>query len=135
METALAPREKPAIEKVVVQRLCTCPSCGHRFREGFESVDGLPIPFPHDKPDRGITITTRVKQLMNERSKDKDGKWRYRFDHVAEMFAKKLEEGDFNFVREFMNRLEGRVPQRLANADGTNIKMYDNMPTEGEQAP
>lgn len=137
VDFALLSPARPKVETVRVKRMCQCPSCGHRFTE--DSTDDPPLPFSPGKPEGSITLMTRVKQILNQRSKIKnaDGTWRYnfRFDDVAEQFVRALESGDFNFMREFLNRLEGRVAQRLANADGSNLKMYENMPTDGTEAP
>ena len=54
-------RKRLPPQVVEVKRVCQCPGCGLKFTEGEEAE----VPFPTHKPDKGITLTTRVKQLLN----------------------------------------------------------------------
>jgi hypothetical protein len=44
--------------------------------------------------------------------------------HIAEVIVAKARAGDVAFVKELLNRLEGKVPTRFADADGAPFKVY-----------
>lgn len=130
--TALA-RVSP--QRVSVHTVVLCPCCGFKFYPGEETIPDLPFPEP-DNPTKGMKLTTRIKQVLNEREMNEDGSWNYRFDKVARTFVSLMESGHMGAISEFLNRLEGRTAARIANADGTNLKMYGSeVPLDGPEAP
>lgn len=82
----------------------------------------------------GKRLLTRVKELLAElskiRSKNPDGTPNTRFDDAADAFVQKMEEGSFIHLKEYIDREEGKVPTRHADADGKNLKLYVGMPVE-----
>jgi hypothetical protein len=84
---------------------------------------------------RGKTLLTRIKEILNEKSLRTDGRYNFRFDDCAEAFVRAMEAGSFIHMKEFIDRQEGKVPQRIADADGNKIKLYVGVPLEGDEAP
>jgi hypothetical protein len=124
-----------APQQVTAHQVILCPCCGFKFLPGEASIPNVPFPEP-DNPSKGMKLTTRVKQILNERQMNGDGTWNYRFDNVAQMFVKAMEAGHMPTILEFLNRLEGRVAVKLANSDGTNLKLYgSSVPLDGPEAP
>lgn len=85
----------------------------------------------------GKRLLTRIREILCERSVQTDAqgnrKENPRFDDAAEAFVRQLEAGVFQFHKEFIEREEGSVPQVVVTEDMK--KLYENVPTEGEQAP
>lgn len=84
---------------------------------------------------QGKRLLTRIKEILNERSKKPDGRRNTRFDDCAEAFVTAMEAGSFIHVKEFIDRQEGKVPTRVADADGNKLKMYVGIPVDGPDAP
>jgi hypothetical protein len=84
---------------------------------------------------QGKRLLTRIKEILNEKSKLPDGRRSTRFDDCAEAFVNAMEQGSFIHMKEFIDRQEGKVPNRVADADGGKIKMYIGVPLEGDEAP
>lgn len=84
----------------------------------------------------GMKLMTRIKQILGEaskiRSKNKDGTPNTRFDDVAVSFVEKMEEGSFIHTKEYIDREEGKIPTRHADADGKNLKLYVGMPVDDD---
>jgi hypothetical protein len=118
------------VQVVAVPSQVRCPCCGFSFRPG---ESGSELPFPHGK--KGKLMITRIKELLNERQRNEDGSFTYRYDVVAEAFVKACESGSFYHLRELIDRIDGRVPSRIGNADGENLKGYIALPLEGPDAP
>lgn len=106
----------------------TCPCCSYAFTPG-QTFEPLPPGM------KGKKILTRVKELMNERSRLPNGQYNYRFDDVANAIVTAMERGYWPAIQQFIDREEGKVANRIAGADGGNLKMYVSIPTEGEAAP
>lgn len=83
----------------------------------------------------GRTLLSRVKEVLTETSRTPGGRYNTRFDDCADAYVKQMEKGSFIHLKEYIDREEGKVPNRLANADGKNIKQYVGMPIDGEDAP
>jgi hypothetical protein len=83
----------------------------------------------------GKTLMKRIQELMRLNSKDADGKYNPQQDIIARAFIRAMETGSFNHLKEYIDREEGKIPQRIAGADGKNIKLYVGVATEGEEAP
>jgi hypothetical protein len=81
---------------------------------------------------RGPTLYSIIQKQLNSRSKVGSGTRR---DDVADGFLKQAEGGSFIHAKEILDREEGKVPSRLADADGGKLKMYGQLPLEGEDAP
>lgn len=81
-------------------------------------------------------LLSRIQTKLREASKKKEGITnQQRVDDAAEAFVMAMEGGSFIHMKEMLDREEGRVATRVANADGTPIKMYMGMPVDGDQAP
>lgn len=82
----------------------------------------------------GKKLMTRIREMLGDlskiRSKNKDGTPNYRFDDVANSFVEKMEEGSFIHTKEYIDREEGKVPTRHADADGKTLKLYVGMPVD-----
>jgi len=85
------------------------------------------------KGGRRRTLYTVIQQMLDKRSPKGNGTRR---DDAAEAFIRAMESGSYIHNKEILDREEGRIPNRLANADGSNLKMYSNeMPLDGDEAP
>lgn len=87
----------------------------------------------------GKRLMTRIKEVLGERSLRDDpetgGKCiNTRFDDVADAFVRQMEGGNFQHVKEFLERDEGKVTEKIALVDDA-VKMYVDTPTEGPDAP
>lgn len=81
----------------------------------------------------GKTLMNRVRELLAERSLNADGRYNTRFDDVANAFIRSMETGSFVHLKEFIDREEGKVPNRVADAEGKNLKLYVGVPVgEGD---
>lgn len=80
---------------------------------------------------RGKTLFTRVKEMMAEPPKDlAPPQVDCRQDKVADAFVDQMEKGSYIHTKEFIDREEGKVPNRHADADGKPIKLWVGMPTD-----
>ena len=100
---------------------------------GFKKAQFQPGQSGNPKGGRPRTTVYGAIQKMLDR-KSPTGKGTRR-DDVAEGFVKAMEGGSFVHAKEIIDREEGKVPNRIAGADGENIKLYAGMPLEGEEAP
>lgn len=80
----------------------------------------------------GKRLLTRIREMLQERSLKKDGRYNERFDDVANAFVAMMEKGSFIHAKEFIDREEGKVPNRLAGSDGKNLKLYVGMPVDDD---
>jgi hypothetical protein len=88
---------------------------------------------------RGRTLFKQVQMILQERCEVElvNGK-RIASDRLykaALAFVKKMEDGEFPFHKEFLDREEGKVPTRVAGHDGGPIKMYAAVAVDGPNAP
>jgi hypothetical protein len=83
----------------------------------------------------GQTFLSRVREILKTTSVHPDPMHpeRMRFDDAAEAFVRQMEAGNFQFHKEFIDREEGKVTQKIDF--GVTTKLYVGMPTEGEDAP
>jgi hypothetical protein len=58
--------------------------------------------------------------VIREKLKGADQK---RLEEVAESFINAMKTGSFQHFKEYIEREEGKVPDRIANADGSNIEL------------
>lgn len=70
---------------------------------------------PKGRP-KGQGITDRILRRLNE----DDGKLA---EDIAEVIIKKAKAGDFNFCKTVLERIDGKIPDRIAGADGGSLKI------------
>ena len=54
---------------------------------------------------------------------------------VAEAYVKAAKNGSFIHTKEIIDRQEGKISQKVEITDGSDKKLYIDMPLEGEEAP
>ena len=79
------------------------------------------------------SLYQRVRHIL--RQPRLDGGHGTRLDAAAEAYVRMMEQGSFIHLNAFIERQEGKVPTRIADADGNSIKLYAGVPIDGEQAP
>jgi hypothetical protein len=88
-------------------------------------LNGQPVPNPPWKPGqsgnpkgrpKGKSITTQLRKLMDEGLEGRD-----LADAMAKAAYKAALKGDHRFWKEIIERLDGKVPDRFADADGNSI--------------
>jgi hypothetical protein len=102
----------------------------------------------HSRPRAGESPDAFGTQAVNAKSSllesiqkvlampsTKAGKGPSRLDVAAEAYVEAMEAGSFVHLKEVLDRQEGKVPTRVGNADGTNLKGYVGIPVDGEGAP
>jgi hypothetical protein len=72
-------------------------------------------PNPSGRP-RGKTLLTIIRQKLKARGESEE---------VAEAYITAMKGGSFAHLKEYIEREEGKVPDRIANADGSNITLVD----------
>lgn len=95
-------------------------------------------PGPRERPgNRGKRLLTQIKELLRMKSLNpKAGKGDTRLTEAADAFVRAMELGSFPHLKEFIEREEGKVAQKISNADGSNIKLYAGMPvSDSDGAP
>lgn len=112
-----------AMKTIIIKKKKT----GHLFQPGH-------APVGKRKVGNGYpSLLTRIKKILKQRStRFPNG---VRADDVAEAYIRAMEQGSFVHLKEFIDREEGKVPTRIADADGGKMKAYVGMPLEGDQAP
>jgi hypothetical protein len=85
------------------------------------------------RPPKGQTLYGRLQEIL--RTRRTDGKQGTRLDAAAEAYVRQMESGSFIHLKEVIDRQEGKVPNRVANADGSNMKAYVGIPVDGPDAP
>jgi hypothetical protein len=87
-------------------------------------VNGQPVPEgfkkgqsgnPKGRP-KGKSITAQLRKLMDEGLEGRD-----LADAMAKAAYKAALKGDHRFWKEIIERLDGKVPDRFADADGNSI--------------
>lgn len=78
------------------------------------------------------TFLDHVKKLLGEKSRKENGDYNTRLHDAADAYAKMMESGSFVHVKEFIDREEGKVPSRISDAEGKNLKLYIGMPIDDE---
>jgi len=79
------------------------PPAEHRFKKGKSGN-------PKGRP-RGKTLLTRIQELLDEGDREK----------AAKAFIAQMKRGSFKHINEIIIREEGKVPDRIAGADGGNV--------------
>lgn len=82
------------------------PPPEHRFKPGQSGNPG-------GRP-RGRTLLSVVRQMLA----DSDG---MALEEVAAKYVEAMKKGSFPHLKEYIDREEGKVPDRIANADGSNL--------------
>jgi hypothetical protein len=82
----------------------------------------------------GPTVLTQIKALLEQKDPD-DEKGRTYGHSVAMALIKQAKNGSFIHTKEIIDRQEGKVAQKVEVSDGTDTKMYINVPVEGDEAP
>lgn len=113
---------KPAIKKAASKP--TQKQAAVRYKTG---QSGNPSGRP---PIKTQHLLARIKAMMGTKGFDMNGKQKLRREIVADAFIREMERGSFPHVKEFIEREEGKVPNRVADAHGENLKLYANLPTD-----
>jgi hypothetical protein len=80
----------------------------------------------------GVTLLQRIRDLLRERSLNENSRYDSRFDEIANAYVRAMEAGSFVHLKEFIDREMGKVPTRVADADGKNLKMYAALPIKDD---
>jgi hypothetical protein len=91
------------------------PPVEHQFKNGNPGGPG--------RPQGSIDIWARIRRELMALETEGEGKGKERADLIALQFVKDAMNGRWQQVQELINREEGKIPDRLANADGTNIEL------------
>lgn len=114
-------------EKLRRQVQNTPEMAAHIFRKGQ--------PAPHrnlkGRPT-GKTLYTMIREKLEE-VVEEGGKTM--LEVCASAYIRQMKKGSFVHHKEIMDRQDGKIPTRVANADGENLKMYVGMPIDGDEAP
>ena len=89
------------------------PPVEHRFKPGNRASPGRP---------KGSGPTDRLRVLLEKYGKDGKGRDVQFADAFAEMILKNALKGDFRFVKELWDRLEGKAPVVVTGPDGGPIE-------------
>ncbi len=85
------------------------PPVKNRFKPGQSGN-------PKGRPP-GESLTTKINRVLDE----PDAEHGTKADALISMAIRAAENGDFKFFKEIIDRRDGKVPDRIANADGTNV--------------
>lgn len=90
----------------------------------------------HRPQGRGLLSAIMVK-LQEPAMKDvrgPDGKFETatRLDVAADAYVRQMELGSFIHNKEIVERQEGKVPNRVAGADGDALKLYIGLPVDDQ---
>jgi hypothetical protein len=83
------------------------PPVEHRFKPG-ESGN------PGGRP-RGRTLYAVLHEILEDDAE---------LEEVARAFLAQMKKGSFPHLKEVIDREEGKVPDRVANADGSNVDQH-----------
>ena len=86
---------------------------------------GQPSPNPKGRPKGSLDVWARIRQTLQQRVKQGEHKGKEFLDLVAIAFVKEVVKGKWPQMKELLDREEGKVPDRFANADGSNIELVD----------
>jgi hypothetical protein len=84
------------------------PPVAHRFKPGNPGGPGRPL---------------SLTRIIRERLAKPDKQHGTRADALIALAERRARKGDFRFFKEIIDRNDGKVPDRLANADGSNIEL------------
>jgi hypothetical protein len=85
------------------------PPVEHRFKPGNPGGPGRP----------SVSLTNIIREVLAK----PDKKHGSRADALIAIAERRARRGDFRFFKEIIDRNDGKVPDRLANADGSNIEL------------
>ena len=68
----------------------------------------------------GESLTTKLRRVLDE--PEGNGT---KADKLIEMAVQAARGGDFRYFSEIFDRIDGKVPDRMANADGSNVQFVD----------
>lgn len=85
--------------------------------------EGSPIPagsqYRGGRVSAATTLTNEIRHLLGQKPRGKEGMtW---LQVMAKVAVIKASQGDFRFYKEIYDRTEGKVPDRIAGADGGPI--------------
>jgi hypothetical protein len=80
----------------------------HRFKNGNPGGPGRPL-----------SLTTIIREVLAR----PDKRHGTRAEALIALAERRARKGDFRFFKEIIDRNDGKVPDRLANADGSNIEL------------
>ncbi len=83
---------------------------------------------PKGRP-KGESLTTKIRRILDE--PEGNGT---KADKMMELAVQYARKGDFRFFKEIIDRMDGKVPDRIANADGGAI-FFTIKPGEGTIDP
>lgn len=86
----------------------TIPPVAHRFKPGNSASPGRPP---------GRTLTTIIREVLT----DPDAKHGTKADALIALAMKRARAGDFRFFKEIIDRNDGKVAERVANAVGEKL--------------
>jgi hypothetical protein len=84
----------------------------HQWRKG------QPSPNPKGRA-KGESLTTKIRNVLTEPDADHGTK----ADKLIATAVTLAQTGDFRFFKEIIDRLDGKVPDRIADADGEALKV------------
>ena len=106
---------------------------GRPVPKGFTPCARGEVRNPKGRPP-GPTVLTQIKALLELKDPD-DEKGRTYGHSVAMALIKQAKNGSFIHTKEIIDRQEGKVAQKVEVNDGTDTKMYINVPVDGDEAP
>lgn len=83
-------------------------------------------------PAKGPRLLNCIQKELDTRS---DNEYLTRREKAAMAYVDEMEAGSFAHHKEILDREEGKVPSRMATADGIPLKAFIAMPLEGDDAP
>lgn len=66
---------------------------------------------------KGETLTDKIRRVLDEPDADHGTK----ADRLIAMAVQYADAGDFRYFKEILERVDGKVADRVANADGSNL--------------
>lgn len=84
----------------------------HRFKKGQPSANPKGRPF-------GESLTTKLRRVLEQ----PDEEFGTKADRLINTVVEQANKGDFRFAKEVIDRLDGKVPDRLADVNGDALKI------------
>lgn len=87
---------------------------------------GQPSPNPNGRP-KGKTLTEMLRLLLDKVGEEaRDGETYT--ERIAKVFVHEALKGKFPFAKEIIDRIDGKVPDRIADAEGKTINVILRVP-------
>jgi hypothetical protein len=83
---------------------------------------------PSGRPKGALSLTTILKDLL--RQPMSEGSTQTRADQLMEIALLAAENAEFNFFREILDRIDGKVPERLQTSFGPGWEFVFESPPE-----